>query len=333
GWSHSLSHRLHLDDEGVLWTDNENRQTRFPMPTERRPAITNSLASAAIFIGDAPGELILTQAGQKPRFYHFRAGRLTTISDAYDNQLQIEYDLVGRIQRIDNGAGRSLLLRYDDRHIASVDYQQQRPEYDEQGKRQDPWLTVQTLVTYHYNEHHQLVRATNAAGESEHYRYNDQHVILERQLAGGASFHWEWEREGKASRCVRQWANYSQMDIRYVWDDNGTATVINGDGSEQVYVHDINARLVSQTDPDGAKIQKIYDEQGRLIAEKDALDAITEYRYNDAGRLIALFPSEGLATYYGYFDGQLVSVERGEARWKYDRNRQGDITLQTDPDG
>ncbi|WP_122861727.1 RHS repeat-associated core domain-containing protein [Pseudomonas viridiflava] len=333
GWSHSLSHRLQLDDEGVLWTDNENRQTRFPMPTERRPAITNSLASAAIFVGDAPGELILTQAGQKPRFYHFRAGRLTTISDAYDNQLHIEYDLVDRIQRIDNGAGRSLLLRYNDRHIASVEYQQQRPEYDEQGKRQDPWLTVQTLVSYHYNERHQLVRATNAAGESEHYRYSDQHVILERQLAGGASFHWEWEREGKASRCVRQWANYSQMDIRYVWDDNGTATVINADGSEQVYVHDTNARLVSQTDPDGAKLQKIYDEQGRLIAEKDALDAVTEYRYNDAGRLIALISSEGLPTYYGYFDGQLVSVERGEARWKYDRNRQGDITVQIDPDG
>ncbi|WP_240997736.1 DUF6531 domain-containing protein, partial [Pseudomonas viridiflava] len=98
GWSHSLSHRLQLDDGGVLWTDNENRQTRFPMPTERRPAITNSPASAAIFVGDAPGELILTQAGQKPRFYHFRAGRLATISDAYDNLLHIEYALVYRIR-------------------------------------------------------------------------------------------------------------------------------------------------------------------------------------------------------------------------------------------
>ncbi|WP_241151717.1 DUF6531 domain-containing protein, partial [Pseudomonas viridiflava] len=64
GWSHALSHRLQLDDEGVLWIDNENRQTRFPMPTEHRPAITNSLAKAAIYLGNAPGELILTQAGK-----------------------------------------------------------------------------------------------------------------------------------------------------------------------------------------------------------------------------------------------------------------------------
>ncbi|MEK1840459.1 MAG: DUF6531 domain-containing protein, partial [Pseudomonas sp.] len=240
GWSHSLSHRLQLDDEGVLWTDNENRQIRFPMPTEQRPAITNSLAQAAIYLGDAPGELILTQAGPKARFYHFRAGRLISISDAYDNRVHISYDFVDRIQRIDNGAGRALLLRYDDRHIAAVDHQQQRSEYNDRGERQDPWLTIQTLVSYRYNTRNQLVSSTNAAGETEHYRYNDQHVILERQLAGGASFFWEWEREGKLSRCVRHWANYSQLEARYEWDDKGSVTAYNSDGSEHVYVHDKN---------------------------------------------------------------------------------------------
>jgi RHS repeat-associated protein len=333
GWSNSLSHRLKLDDEGVLWTDNENRQTRFPMPTEQRPAITNSLAEAAIYLGDAPGELILTQAGPKTRFYHFRAGRLNTISDAYENQLHISYDLVGRIQRIDNGAGRALLLRYDDRHISAVDYQQQRAEYDDRGGRQDPWQTVQTLVTYHYNERNQLVSATNAAGEREHYRYNDQHVILERQLAGGASFYWDWEREGKLARCVRHWASYSQLEARYVWDDKGTVSVLNADGSEQVYVHDENARLINETAPDGAQTQRAYDDEGRLIAEKDALGAVTEYQYNDAGRLIAVVPPEDEPTRYNYFDGQLIDVQRGRARWKYERNRQGDITQQTDPHG
>jgi RHS repeat-associated protein len=333
GWSHPLSHRLQLDDEGVLWTDNENRQTRFPMPTEQRPAITNSLAEAAIYLGDAPGELILTQSGQQTRFYHFRAGRLITISDAYDNQLIISYDMVGRIQRVDNGAGRSLLLRYDDRRIEAVDHQQQRPEYNERGERQDPWLTVQTMVTYRYNERNQLVGATNAAGESEHYRYNDQHVILERQLAGGASFFWEWERTGKFARCVRHWASFSQLEARYVWDDKGTVTIHNADGSEQVYVHDKNARLISETAPDGAETQRAYDDDGRLIAEKDALGAVTEYQYNDAGRLIAVVPPEDEPTRYNYFDGQLIDVQRGRARWKYERNRQGDITQQTDPHG
>ncbi|WP_016705038.1 RHS repeat-associated core domain-containing protein [Pseudomonas chlororaphis] len=333
GWSHSLSHRLQLDDEGVLWTDSENRRTRFPMPTEQRPAITNSLAEAAIFLGDTPGELVLTQAGQSSRFYHFRAGRLTTISDAYDNQLHISYDLVDRIQRIDNGAGRCLFLRYDDSHIAAVDYQQRRPEYDERGERQEPWLTVQTLVSYQYNARNQLISATNAVGEIERYRYDEQHVIQERQLAGGASFYWDWEREGKAARCIRQWSNLSQIDARYVWDDKGTVTVARADGSELVYVHDENARLVSQTDPDGAETQKAYDEKGRLIAEKDPLGAVTEYQYDEAGRLVAIIPPEDQPTTYQHHNGFVRVVRRGKATWKYQRNLQGDITRQTDPDG
>ncbi|WP_161469352.1 DUF6531 domain-containing protein, partial [Pseudomonas syringae] len=333
GWSHSLSHSLQLDNEGVLWTDNENRQTRFPMPTDQRPAIINSLAQSAIYLGDAPDELILNQAGQGDRFYHFRAGRLITISDAYDNRVHISYDMVDRIKRIDNGAGRSLLLRYDDRHIAAVDYQQQRPEYNERGERQDPWQTVQNLVSYRYNERDQLVCSTNAAGESEYYRYNDQHVILERQLAGGASFFWEWEREGKLSRCIRHWASYSQLEARYIWDDKGTVTVHNADGSEQVYVHDENARLISETAPDGAETQKVYNDDGRLIAEKDALGFVTEYQYNDAGRLIAVVPPEDEPTRYNYYDGQLIEVKRGGSRWLYERNRQGDITQQIDPLG
>jgi RHS repeat-associated protein len=332
GWSHSLSHRLDIEDEGVVWTDHENRQTRFPMPTEQRPAISNSLAQAAIFLGDVPGELILTQAGPKTRFYHFRAGRLTALSDAYENRLHLSYDFVGRIQRIDNGAGSCLLLRYDDRHIVAVDRQQLRVEYNDRGERQEPWLTLQTLVTYSYNDHSQLVCAINAAGEAEHYRYNERHVIVERQLAGGACFFWEWEREGKLSRCVRHWANYSQLEARYEWDDKGSVTAYNSDGSTQVYLHDKNARLLSETAPDGGETQNAYDDQGRLVAIKDPMGAITEYQYNNAGRLMAVFPPEGEPTCYNYFNGQLTYVRRGKARWKYERNRQGDITRQIDPD-
>ncbi|VVP43350.1 RHS repeat-associated core domain-containing protein [Pseudomonas fluorescens] len=333
GWSHCLSHRLQQDDDGVLWTDHENRQTRLPLPTQQRPAITNSLAQAAIYLGSAPDELIVTQAGKTPRFYHFQANRLTTISDAYDNQLHLSYDSVGRIQRIDNRAGRSLQLRYDGSYITALDYQQSRPEYTDRGERQVPWVTIQTLVTYEYNTQGQLIRATNAAGEPEHYRYNEQHVIVERQLAGGAAFYWDWEREGKQARCIRHWANFGQMDARYEWDDAGTVKVINHDGSEQVYVHDDNARLISQIDPDGAEHQKAYDEKGRLIAEKDPLGTVTEYHYNEAGRLVAVVPGEDEPTYYQYNNGKVCSVQRGDAQWKYQRNDQGDVIEQIDPNG
>ncbi|WP_145977704.1 DUF6531 domain-containing protein, partial [Pseudomonas palleroniana] len=200
GWSHALAHRLVVDGDSVVWTDHENRCTEFPLPTESRPAITNSLAEAAIYLGALPDELVLAQAS---RFYHFCDGVLTSISDAYDNRLRIVRDRSGRIERLDNGVGRSLFLRYELGRIVAVDYQVQCAK----GHEAFTWVTEHNVVSYAYDDGGRLVCATNAVGEREVYRYDDQHVILERQLAGGASFYWEWERSGKAARCVRHWAS------------------------------------------------------------------------------------------------------------------------------
>ncbi|WP_285354601.1 RHS repeat-associated core domain-containing protein [Pseudomonas sp. lyk4-R2A-10] len=324
GWSHSLAHRLEVEGAAVVWVDHENRRTRFPLPSVERPEIHNSLSRAAIFLGDEPEELIVALAGDAARFYHFRAGRLTAVSDAYGNRLRITRDRLDRVERLDNGAGRSLLLRYERAHLVAVDYQ---------VFRESAWRTEQTLARYRFDARHRLIEATNAVGESERYDYDDQHVILQRQLSGGASFFWAWERAGKAARCVRHWASFSQMDTRYVWDDAGRVTVQYVDGREEVYVHDDTARLVRQVSADGGEQLKAYDAQGRLVAEQDALGAVTEYRYDDAGRLIALIPPDDAPTSYEYRNGFLHSRSRGDAVWTYRRNAQGDITEAVDPDG
>ncbi|MDR9754992.1 RHS repeat-associated core domain-containing protein [Pseudomonas sp. SZMC_28357] len=333
GWSHALAHRLEIKADEVVWTDQENRSTPFPLPSQQRPAITNSLSRAAIFLGDAPAELILAQAGNRPTFYHFRydskGASLIAISDRYGNRLQVSRDIHGRIKRLDNGAGRALLLRYDRTHIVAVDYQQFTPA----DTLEDAWKTLQTLITYRYDDQQRLIAATNAAGETEHYRYDEQHVILERQLAGGASFFWEWENEGKQSRCVHHWASFSQMEAHYLWDDKGSVTVANADGSQEVYTHDDQARMISKIDPDGAEHLMAYNEKGQLIAEKDPLGAITEYRYDDDGLMTAVIAPEEEPVTYEYSHGYISDIHRGIATWKYQRNHQGDIARQTDPDG
>ncbi|WP_433736510.1 RHS repeat-associated core domain-containing protein [Pseudomonas putida] len=329
GWSHSLSQRLEIDGDSVTWIDSENRRTPFPLPTLTRPAIHNSLSRAAIFLGETPEELILALAGESPRFYHFQHGRLSAISDAYGNRLSVQRDLAERIQRLDNGAGRCLHLRYDRQHLIAVDYQRWHPADD-----QEPgWRTEQTLVSYRYDGRGRLIAASNAVGESERYDYDEQHVILQRQLAGGASFYWEWQRSGKAARCIRHWASFAQMDTRYAWDDDGGVTLRHADGSQERYVHDEQARLVHRRAADGGEQHKTYDAQGRLIAEQDALGAVTEYHYDEVGRLIALIPPDDEPTSYEYRNGFLHARYRGQAKWTYQRNAQGDITWLIDPDG
>ena len=162
GWSHALAQRLVVDGDSVVWTDHENRSTALPLPSMARPAITNSLAEAAIYLGALPDELVLAQAS---RFYHFRDGVLTAISDAYDNRLRISRDYSGRIERLDNGVGRCLFLRYELSRIVAVDYQVHRAK----GHEPFEWVTEQNVVSYAYDDRGRLVSATNAVGEREVY--------------------------------------------------------------------------------------------------------------------------------------------------------------------
>ncbi|MBH3426107.1 RHS repeat protein, partial [Pseudomonas gessardii] len=113
----------------------------------------------------------------------------------------------------------------------------------------------------------------------------------------------------------------------------GSVTLLHADGSQEVYVHDPQARLVQRVDPDGGKHFKSYDAQGRLTVEQDPLGAITAYQYDEAGRLVALFPGDDEPTSYEHEHGFVRVMRRGEAVWKYQRNEQGAITRQTDPDG
>ncbi|MCL6699949.1 RHS repeat-associated core domain-containing protein [Pseudomonas sp. T1.Ur] len=329
GWSHALAHRLLLEGEQVIWIDQENRRTTFPRPNLQRPAIHNSLARAAIYLSNEPDELIIAQPGEDAPFLHFRDGCLIALSDRYDNRLTLQRNIYGDISRLDNGAGRCLRLRYEHRHLVAIDYQSFQPT----PTRDESWRTEHTLVSYRYDGRFRLIEATNAAGESERYDYDDQHVILQRQLAGGASFYWEWQGLGPAARCVRHWASFAQMDSRYTWGEDGSVTVHNLDGSEEVYVHDDRARLVRQVDPAGGEHLKAYDEQGRLIAEQDPLGAVTEYRYDEVGRLVALIPPEDEPTSYEYRNGFLHARQRGKAVWTYRRNDQGDVIEAIDSDG
>jgi YD repeat-containing protein len=123
------------------------------------------------------------------------------------------------------------------------------------------------------------------------------------------------------------------MDSRYAWSEDGSVSVQHLDGSEQVYVHDDDARLVRKVEPDGGEHLKAYDKQGRLIAEQDPLGAVTQYRYDEAGRLVALIPPIDEPTSYEYRNGFLHSRSRGKARWTYRRNDQGDVIETIDPEG
>ncbi len=337
GWSHTLSHRLWREGKEIVWQDEENKLTRFPEPTQQVPVITNTLAQSAAFAGEPNQIVILSEQG---RFYTFELsktsgqGRLIRISNHRGHHYVIDYDTAGRIKYVTTKTRVRYQFNYVEGLLADVDLYCH--DFNDGSPR---WVFVYTQVSYVYNKRRQLLRATNAEGETEHYSYDDRHVIQSRQLAGGAVFQWQWQGEGKSVRAVRQFSNLDNLDVRYEWDEAANSvTLINSDGSRQVYQHDEHARLVKEVDAAGGEYFKEYDDKGRLTKETDALGNATEYVYNKQGQKTAHIAPNGLTTVFrystfGHDKGLVTEVAQGEAVWRYQYDKSGQVTKQTNPAG
>ncbi|MGF1770389.1 DUF6531 domain-containing protein [Enterovibrio makurazakiensis] len=330
GWSHSLSHQLHNAGKDVIWTDAENKQTRFPKPSRKLPIITNTTAHAAAYFDENERIVTIAENGQR---FHFKAKEdewlLDEISDKYHHRLLIQHDNHNRVETVTTESGLRFRLIYQDLLLSRVDLYHKK-EQDERPV----WVFIHTQAEYSYNESEQLIAATNASGETERYQYDDHNVIQSRELAGGAIFYWEWQGEGKSSKAIRQYSNLSNIDTTYAWDESSNAvTLTNSNGTQQVYQHDENARLIKEVDAGGGEYLKEYDNKGQLLKEIDPLGNTTEYIYSKSGELQTKIAPNGLVTHYTYLDGRLVQVSQDQAQWDYKHDKLGNITWQRDPLG
>ncbi|CAD5737762.1 RHS repeat protein [Escherichia coli] len=329
GWSHSLSHMLSFQDGSIIWRDHDGLNVTFPEPEDTRPHIINPLAQAALYRELNGRDYILAQANGQG-FYHFRRsgdrGKLTALSDAHGNRIEVAYDAAGRITSVGNrNSALRLAFMYDAEHphIRSIQLQRFRLLA---GDQKNTWHSVQTAMQYDYSGNGQLVSATGTAGETEQYCYDEQHRIVQRTMAGGAAFYWQWEGEGKYSRCIRQWGNFDALDHRYQWDDgSGITTVISSKGDRRVYQHNALAKLVSETDADGNQTRYEYDDNGNMLAEISPSGWLTRYEYDALGQKTAEYFPDGRSRFYRWSAGRICRVDEGERTWRYRYSDAGDL--------
>ncbi|EED8424912.1 RHS repeat protein [Salmonella enterica subsp. enterica serovar Losangeles] len=336
GWSHSLSHELTFDGDTVVWRDHEGLQVSFPEPQDTRPHLINPLAEAAIYREPNGQDYVLAQASGAG-FYHFRRqkarARLTAISDAHGNRLEVTYDAAGRIAHVGNrDSALRLAFVYDDSDSTHIHAVQIQRFYLHLQENESAWQPEQTAMQYGYNESGQLVSATDAAGETEQYLYDDQHRIVQRTMAGGAAFYWQWEGEGKHSRCIRHWGNFDALDHRYRWDDDSrTTTVITAKGEQRVYQHNAQAQLISKTGADGDQTRYEYDDNGNLLADISPSGWITRYDYDAQGQKVAEHFPDGRSRTYRWSGGRICRMEEGLRVWRWQYNDNGDLLTAINP--
>lgn len=324
GWVHSASPYLSFvhdsqSQEAIVWfCDDENRATRFLLPTAETPVVTNRAGGGLLSLkqDEFGNEYCVQLAGGQGTYHFLRDGDmawLRCIRDRHGNSVDVSYDSEGRLAAIGHDDVR-LSFSYDDpdypKGISQVLLQARNTA---STRPETHWQPGTLVAHYRYNEQQQLISATNAAGDTEYYRYRDDHVILCRTLAGGAEFHWEWQGEGKQVRCLRQYGNFGQLDTHYHWDEaNHSVTLLHQDGSQQRYQHSAQARLVLEKNADGAETHYEYNDDGACIRVTDALGYHTDSIYDENGTLQCVITPDGHITSYDWLFDQLLSRTEGD---------------------
>ncbi|MWP62379.1 RHS repeat-associated core domain-containing protein [Gilliamella sp. Pas-s25] len=352
GWSHFLSQHLVFNNDSITWSDHENRQVSFPYPTEKYTHRLNSLSEAMLCQGEQDNEFIIVQSNQPSLvFKRSKDGKtayLKRIIDQHNNAIKVIYNtnrLPSAILSPAEQPTRKLVFIYENEIDVAPNENNPNPpnninlikQVELQTRVAQQWQRVSVLATYTYNSLHQLVAVTNAANETEHYSYDDKHVIQSRVMAGGATFYWAWQNEGKHVRCLRQWANFPQLDSRYQWnDEENSVTIIHQDGSKSYYKHNTHGKLVQKTSAAGNVQTYEYNDKGQLTAEIDGEGHITYYDYSPiTGALDTITYPDGHCVNYDYLHGEIYTITHGDKetyqQWRFRRDSQGNLLELIDP--
>ena len=278
-------------------------------------------------------------------------GRLVTIWDRYGNHVSLRYDDEGRLSRVEDIDGRTVLSFVyldDDRRIDQA--------IDAYGR----------IVNYHYNDFGDLVRVFDAAGEETFYSYNSYHGLLTKTNAVGETYTIEYEKPNRGT-------------VGKVIDPLGTEALrlgLSAKDHTQNFLYDFKGRTFYVTKADGTKKKKVINDDGQLVAEvdmtnnavireveyladrvekhTDALGNVTiiqrdewrnviryvdgegnEYRYtyNDQNKPLTITDPLGVQTRFSYDVTGTLLVEKTEAygtnlarTTRYETNRYGEIT-------
>lgn len=292
GWTHSLDWRLH-----------ERRRSLRLLPPD----------ASAVEVGAlAVGESVMLPVGKLRRhassYTLEREGRLLIFAQAGVT----DGGRIWHLSKVGNARGQTIALIYQDSLLTGI-----RDSVGRQIRvRRHPKGHIaafevheplghswRSFWRYDYDEHGDLVRATDALGNSHHYHYDERHRLLHREEPGGLVAEFVYDRAG---RCVETWCHHPHTD----WLDPGAPSRL-ADGHpakgalhvrvirDGNYAEVANSRSLQQLE--GTPIERPgwtssasgrhsfeYDETGNLVAYEDAVGSRWFCERNADGQPLAL---------------------------------------------
>jgi RHS repeat-associated protein len=290
--------------------------------------------------------LTLTRGHRLLEIYEKRgnAYRLAFLKDRAGNQIAIDFDHLDRPYRVITGQAQ-LGLKYDERgHIVTISH------HALDGER------LATLAQYTYDEHGDLVAATDRYGNTRQYKYA-HHLLTRYTDRTGRGMNLEWDGTGPKAKCFREYADDGSHEIRLAWHPNfrrvdvtdalGHVTqhyydrkgysfrICYPDGSEEWLNRDRHDNLTQYIHRDGTVEQFEYDARSNLLKHRRTDGSTVEMAYDEKDQLVRLTDPNGYVWHREYDDkGNLtVEIDPMGHKTEYSYNEQGLVTKVKDAKG
>ena len=206
-------------------------------------------------------------------------------------------------------------------------------------------------VSMEYDGNGNLVKETNALGESRHYTYTPLGDVESITDEAGRTTCYQYQKGGllekiqysdgteeaftyDANGNLENHTLATGFVLRYGYDSMDRITEITGsEGEKKSYTYDALGNVTSMTDGEGNTTRYAYTLSGQLAKVTDALGNETQYRYDACDRLIEI------CQYGEKADQEFLEAEERNRRGRrcqvtrYHRDIRGQITEVTDAMG
>ncbi len=345
GWHHSYDLELTFDEQVIGVRLADGRGAVFPR-LARGDSYYNRAEGLTLI--HEPGCYVLRESeGVEYRFAPVGGPNygLIELRDRNGNKTRFGHDSAGRLTQLDDCEGRRFRFVLDElgRIVAIV------------GPHPIEDQAELCLARFAYSGEGDLIAVWDAVGAAMAYSY-DQHLLTLEQRRTGVAFEFRWDSKGPGARCVYTRGSGGIYEVELEYDDDARTTratdargtkiyrwtplgvvreEIDPQGSAWLFEHDDQARLVLEVDSLGFTRSYEYDERGNLIGETDEGSATTRWVYDEHDRLVEqIAPDDARETFVYDPRGNLIATTDALGNtWRYELDERGRIIDAIDPLG
>lgn len=304
----------------------------YSTPSPDRESTKEPLENRTWYLYDGQPNTVMAGTTAKPRY----AGRV--LDNGATQAVRYTYNGIGNIASEADPLGRVTYYDYAANGMDVI------------AVRRSAGGQQETVAQFTYNDRHNPLTFTDAAGQTTTYTYNDAGQLTSDTDPLGHTTQYQYDGSGYLITVIN--AN-GQPQASYTYDSIGRpASETDAAGYRLEYEYDALNRLVSTTYPDGSTRTRAWDrldvvsETDRLgrtttasydaarnrISESDPLGNTVRYEYDPAGRLVALTDANGSVTRFERdIQGRVVRKiwpDGGSYTYRYDSA--GRLTGRTD---